>query len=154
MSDVEIITDGGCRRRWSASEKLRILEETPEEDASISIVARRNGVARSLLYRWCRLMLEGGAVAVSTDDDVTSNRAVRQMEERIRELERQLGRKTLEVEILKEALDKSRSKKTDLASAVAAIGRHPMTDVASALSVSHSNLHARLTNASKPRRRY
>ncbi len=32
------------------------------------------------------------------------------MEERIRELERQLGRKTLEVEILKEALDKTRPK--------------------------------------------
>ena len=47
-------------------------------------------------------MLEGGAVAVSGDDDVTSNRAVRQMEERIRELERQLGRKTLEVEVLKD----------------------------------------------------
>jgi len=56
-------------------------------------------------------MLDRGAVAVSGDDDVTSNRAVRQMEERIRELERQLGRKTLEVEILKEALAKSRSKK-------------------------------------------
>jgi transposase len=38
------------------------------------------------------------------------------MEERIRELERQLGRKTLEVEILKEALDKSRSKKQILLS--------------------------------------
>ena len=36
---------------------------------------------------------------MSEDDDVTSNRAVRQMEERIRELERQLGRKTPEVEI-------------------------------------------------------
>jgi transposase len=43
-------------------------------------------------------------------DEVTSNRAVRQLEERIRELERQLGRKTLEVEILKEALDKARPK--------------------------------------------
>ena len=32
---------------------------------------------------------------MSEDDDVTSNRAVRQMEDRIRELERQLGRKTL-----------------------------------------------------------
>ncbi|SEL93379.1 transposase [Roseivivax marinus] len=50
-------------------------------------------------------------MAVSEDDDVTSNRAVRQMEDCIRELERQLGRETLEVEILKEALDKSRSKK-------------------------------------------
>ena len=36
------------------------------------------------------------------------------METRIRELERQLGRKTLEVEILKEALAKSRSKKPTL----------------------------------------
>ena len=30
------------------------------------------------------------------DDDVTSNKKVRQMENRIRELERQLGRKTME----------------------------------------------------------
>ena len=56
-------------------------------------------------------MLEGGSVAVTGDDEVTSNKLVRQMEERIRELERQLGRKTLEVEILKEALDKARPKK-------------------------------------------
>jgi len=111
MSDFEIITDGGRGRRRSSSEKLRIVKETLDETASISIVARRNGVAPNLLYRWRRLTLEGAAVAMSGGDDVRSNRAVRQMEDRIRELERQLGRKTLEVEILKEALDKSRSKK-------------------------------------------
>ena len=125
MSDVEIITDGGRRRRWPSAEKLRIVEETLEAGASISVVARRNGVAPNLLYRWRRLMLDGGAVAVSEDDDVTSNRAVRQRDERIRELERQLGRKTLEVEILKgpkgswpqrgrvspKDMDKTRSKK-------------------------------------------
>ena len=114
MSEIEIITDGGRRRRWSAAEKLRIVEETLDERASISVVARRNGVAPNLLYRWRRLMLDGGAVAVSEDDDVTSNRTVRQMEDRIRELERQLGRKTLEAEILREALDKSRLKKPTL----------------------------------------
>ena len=84
MSEIEIITDGGRRRRWSAAEKLRIVEETLDERASISVVARRNGVAPNLLYRWRRLMLDGGAVAVSEDDDVTSNRTVRQMEDRIR----------------------------------------------------------------------
>ncbi len=26
MSEIEIITDGGRRRRWSAAEKLRIVE--------------------------------------------------------------------------------------------------------------------------------
>ena len=110
-SDVEIISDGGRRRRWPVAERLRIIGETLDEGTSLSVVARRNGVAPNLLYRWRRLMLDGGAVAVSEDDDVTSNRAVRQMEDRIRELERQLGRKTLEVEVLKEALDKTRSKK-------------------------------------------
>ena len=114
MSEIEIINDGGRRRRWSAAEKLRIVEETLDDRASISVVARRNGVAPNLLYRWRRLMLEGGAVAVSEDDDVTSNRTVRQMEDRIRELERQLGRKTLEAGILREALDKARAKKPTL----------------------------------------
>jgi len=114
MANVEIITDGGRRWRWSGAEKLRIVEDTLEDHASISIVARRNGVAPNLLYRWRRLMLEGGSVAVTEDDDVTSNRVVREMESRIRELDRQLGRKTMEAEILREALDKSRVKKPTL----------------------------------------
>lgn len=44
------------------------------------------------------------------DDSVTSNNTVREMETRIRELERQ----TLENEVLKEALEKSRSEKPTL----------------------------------------
>lgn len=73
-------------------------------------MARRNGVAPNLLYRWRRLMTEGGAVAVQADDGVTGNAEVRKLEDRVRELERQLGRKTLEVEILKEALGKAWAK--------------------------------------------
>ncbi|MCA0851140.1 IS3 family transposase [Salipiger thiooxidans] len=154
MSEIEIITDGGRRRRWSAADKLRIVEETLDDRTSISVVARRNGVAPNLLYRWWRLMLEGGSVAVSEDDDVTSNRVVRQLEDRIRELARQLGRKTLEAEILREALDKSRFKKTDLARAVAAEGRFPVKVVAETLGVARSNLIDRLNGRTKPRQRY
>lgn len=114
MSEVEIITDGGRRRCWSCAEKLRIVEETLDGSESISAVARRNGVAPKLLYRWRKWMLEGGSVAMTGDDDVTSNKKVRQMEDRIRELERQLGRKTMETEILREALDRPRVKKRTL----------------------------------------
>ena len=114
MSEIEIITDGGRRRRWSAADKLRIVEEVMYDGESISAVARRNGVAPNLLYRWRKLMLEGGSIAVAEDDSVTGNKTAREMETRIRELERQLGRKTMEVEILKEALDKSRAKKPTL----------------------------------------
>jgi transposase len=118
MSDdyqrIEIITGTERRRRWSAEEKLRIVEETLTGGDSVSAVARRHGVAPNLLYRWRRLMTEGGAVAVRADDGVTGNGEVRRLEERVRELERQLGRKTLEAEILKEALAKSRAKKPTL----------------------------------------
>ncbi|MEI4235164.1 transposase [Roseovarius sp. D22-M7] len=89
MSEVEIITDGGRRRRWSSAEKLRIVEATLDGSESISAVARRNGVAPNLMYLWRKLMVERGSVAVIWDDGVTSNKKVRQMEDRIRELERQ-----------------------------------------------------------------
>ena len=36
MSGIEIITDGGRRRRWTAAEKLRIVQETLDDRASIS----------------------------------------------------------------------------------------------------------------------
>lgn len=154
MSEIEIITDGGRRRRWTAAEKLRIVEETLDDRTGISVVARRNGVAPNLLYRWRRLMLEGGSVAVSEDDDLTNNKVVRQLEDRVRALARHLGRKTLEAEILREALDKSRSKKTDLARAVAAEGRFPVNVVAQTLGVARSNLIDRLNGRTTLRRRY
>ncbi|WP_445977869.1 IS3 family transposase [Sphingomonas fuzhouensis] len=154
MSVSEIITDGGRRRHWGSTEKLRIVEETLDGRESISVVARRNGVAPNLLYRWRRLMLEGGSVAIVGDDDVTSNRQVREMEARIRELERQLGRKTLEVEILKEALERSRPKKGELAHALAAAGDYPVSLVASTLGVGRSTVYDRLTGSTKTRGPY
>ena len=120
MSDdyqrIEVITGAARRRRWTTEEKLRIVDETLRSGESISVLARRHGVAPNLLYRWRRLMTEGGggAVAVQTDDAVTGNAELRRLEERMREFERQLGRKTLEVEILKEALARSRTKKPSL----------------------------------------
>jgi transposase len=65
---------------------------------------------------------EGGRETVRVDDDVIGAARLRQLEERIRELERLLGRKTLEVEILKEALAAARAK-TAVALAVARSGQ-------------------------------
>ena len=57
-------------------------------------------------------MTEGGAVAVQADDAVTGNAELRRREERMRALERRLGRKTLEV--AKDGLARSRAKKPTL----------------------------------------
>ena len=58
----------------------------------------------------------------------------------MRELERLLGRKTMEVEILKEALDLARANKTDLAVALAACGRYPVKTISGTLGVAGSNI--------------
>ena len=53
-------------------------------------------------------------MAVGSDESVVGSSEVRRLDERVRELERLLGRKTLEVEILKEALAKAQTKKPNL----------------------------------------
>lgn len=110
--DIEIIPHGaGRRRRWSADAKLAIVEESFEPGETVSSTARRHGVAPNLLYRWRKLMSEGGAVAVTSDERVVGTSEVKRLEKQVRELERMLGRKTMEVEILREALDKADQKK-------------------------------------------
>lgn len=56
-------------------------------------------------------MSDGGKVAVQADDQVVSASESKALKKRIRDLERILGKKTMEVEILKEALDIAREKK-------------------------------------------
>ena len=56
-------------------------------------------------------MLEGDHAAVQADEDVVGTSRVRDLEKRVGDFERLLGRKTMENEILKEALDVARQKK-------------------------------------------
>ena len=116
FSKVEVITGIARRRRFTTEQKLAVVAETMQPGLSISYVARRHGLSPSLVFRWRRLMSEGGKEAVRADDDVVAASAVRRLEDRVRELERLLGRKTMEIEILKEALDLARTKKPILLS--------------------------------------
>jgi len=125
FSKVEVITGVARRRRFSIEQKLAVVTETMQPGLSISYVARRHGLSPSLVFRWRRLMSEGGQEAVRADEDVVAASEVRRLEERVRELERQLGRKTLEVEILKEALDLARAKKPTLLSRSSRPGDSP-----------------------------
>ena len=111
MSYEIIETGAGKKRYWSPKEKLRIVEESLQPGETISHVARRNGVAPNLLYRWRKLMCEGGAVAIEKDEAVVPASEAKRLEQRVRDLERLLGKKTLENEILRDALDKTGQKK-------------------------------------------
>jgi transposase len=125
FSKVEVISGVARRRRFTTEQKLAIVAETAQPGMSMSYVARRHGLSPSLVFRWRRLTSEGGKEAVRADDEVVAASEVRRLEDRVRELERLLGRKTMEVEILKEALDLARVKKPTLLSRSPAPGGSP-----------------------------
>lgn len=49
---VEVLGGFERRRRWSQDDKARIVEETLVPGAKVTEVARRNGVAASLVFTW------------------------------------------------------------------------------------------------------
>ena len=98
---VEIITSVQRRRRWTAAEKVRIVEETFEPGMTVSLVARRHGVAPNQLFTW----VEGALTAAGSGEQVVPASDYRALQSQVRELQRLLGKKTLEAEILKEALE-------------------------------------------------
>ena len=111
MEPVEIITSVQRRRRWSANEKKTIVEETEQPGMSISAVASKYGMHPNQLFKWRRLMHEGALSAVDAGEAVVPISEAKELRSRIRELERLLGRKTMEVEILKDAIRIAREKK-------------------------------------------
>jgi len=111
MSPIEVITSVQRRRRWTPEEKRALLEEAEHPGSSVSAVARKYGVNPNQLFHWRKLMREGALVAVGADDHVVPASEVKQLKVQIRELERLLGKKTMEAEILRDAIRIAREKK-------------------------------------------
>jgi transposase len=57
------------RRTWSAAEKRRIVAETCEPGASVSIVARRHDLNANMLFTWRR---QGGVAGSGTADSAVT----------------------------------------------------------------------------------
>jgi transposase len=51
---VEVLGGVERRRRWSQDDKVRIVEETLAPGAKVTEVARRNGIAASVVFTWRR----------------------------------------------------------------------------------------------------
>jgi transposase len=78
---------------------------------SVSYIARKYGISPSQLFYWRRCLEEGALVGVGSEEKVIAESELKKAQERIRRLERLLGQKTEEVEILKEAVRIGREKK-------------------------------------------
>jgi transposase len=93
------------RRRWSAAQKVAMVAETYEAGMTVSLVARRHGIAPNQLFYWRKLASQGALTATGAGEEVVPASEYLLQQQQIRELQRLLGKKTLETEILKEALE-------------------------------------------------
>lgn len=90
----------GAYRRYTPEFKREQVERGLRGDITIAELSRELGVARSLIQRWKHLLTKGGETAVGAEEEVVPASALRAAQQRIRELERALGRKTMQVEML------------------------------------------------------
>jgi transposase len=63
MATVTILSGRERRRRWSAEERARIVEESSARGAVVAEVARRHDVHPNLLHHWRRQARLGGVAA-------------------------------------------------------------------------------------------
>ncbi|BCQ58203.1 IS2 repressor TnpA (plasmid) [Burkholderia gladioli pv. gladioli] len=111
VEPVEVLTQPEQRRRRSVEEKLAIVRETFEPGATVSGVARRHQVNANQVFAWRKLYQDGSLSAVSAGEQVVPASDLSDAMKQIRELQRLLGKKTMEVEILREAVEYGRAKK-------------------------------------------
>ena len=91
----------GARYRRSLIEKLAIVRESLAPGASAARVARRHEVSPNVLYYWRKVyrdLLDADLADVSRQNHVSD------LELQVRNLERLLGQRTLEVALLREKL--------------------------------------------------
>jgi len=110
----EVLQGPERRRRRTPAEKLAIVAETQEAGVTVSLVARRHGIAPNQLFLWRRLASQGALTATQSEEPVVPASEYRSLQGQVRELQRLLGKKTMEAEILKEALEFSSGSKKHL----------------------------------------
>ncbi|NMO23673.1 transposase [Pyxidicoccus fallax] len=110
------------RRRYSAEEKLRLVAECEAPGSSVSLVARKYGISSSLLFRWRQLKESGGVSGLQAGEAVVPESEVQALKAQVRELQRLLGKKTQEAEILRDAVELAREKKLLSPAALSKLG--------------------------------
>ncbi|HIA2578486.1 TPA: IS3 family transposase, partial [Escherichia coli] len=111
-----------------------------EPGMTVSLVARQHGVAASQLFLWRKQYQEGSLTAVAAGEQVVPASELAAAMKQIKELQRLLGKKTMENELLKEAVEYGRGKKVDSARALIARG-WGVSLVSRCLRVSRAQLH-------------
>jgi transposase len=93
------------RRIFTTTFKQEQISRVTRQELTLSELARELAISPSVVRRWQHLSATGSAAAVGADEDVVPASELRAAQQRIKELERALGKKAMEIEILQAARD-------------------------------------------------
>ncbi|MDN5931991.1 MAG: transposase [Pseudonocardia sp.] len=93
------------RRIFTAQFKQEQLARLNRQEVTLAELARELSVSPQLLRQWQRLSTAGSTAAVTANEAVVPVSELRAAQARIKELERALGKKVMEIEILQAARD-------------------------------------------------
>src|SRR5947199_3014740 len=91
------------RRVFSTDFKRTTVQRIVAGEKTVAELSRELDIAPSVIRSWKRFAEAGATTAVQASEDVVPASQLREAYAKIRELERALGRKTMEVEILRAA---------------------------------------------------
>src|SRR5690348_11189804 len=91
------------RRVFSTEFKRTTVQRILTGEKTLAELSRELDIAPSVIRNWKRFAEAGATTAVQASEDVVPASQLREAYAKIRELERALGRKTMEVEILRAA---------------------------------------------------
>lgn len=93
------------RRIFTTAFKQEQVARLVRQEVTIAELAREVSVSPQLIRQWQRLSTTGSAAAVDANEEVVPVSELRAAQQRIKELERALGKKAMEIEILQAARD-------------------------------------------------
>ncbi|EUM16602.1 transposase insC for insertion element IS2D [Enterobacter sp. BIDMC 29] len=108
---VEVLSGPERRQRRTPQVKIAIIQQTMEPGMTGSHVARLHGIKANQIFKWRKQYEDGSLTAVASGEEVVPASELAAANKQIRELQRLLGKKTMEAEILKEAVEFGRAKK-------------------------------------------
>lgn len=111
IETVEVFTNTAKRKHWTPFEKQQIVQETYHPGVTVSYIARKHGIPPSQLFYWRKMTEMGALTSIKTEEAVVPMSEVNELKKRIKQLERVLGQKTMDIEILREAVRIGREKK-------------------------------------------
>lgn len=104
MEETGVALTKNGKRRWTKEQKMSIVQEF-NSGVNVNEICRKYNIHAQMLYKWKKRFESGGREGLGHEGEVVPRSQYLAAMKKIEELERALGRKTLENDILKKSFE-------------------------------------------------